>query len=478
MDAVRAEPRARGRGLTLRAIAGRIALAGVLLPTAWLVVVAAQRPSVLSPPTVRDTPPGTSVNWMLGPLHALALNTPTAPHVLHSDMVVVLLAIGVSWVVAWLCADALPLRAIAAVIALVHAVLFLAPPLPLTDVFNYGLYGRMAALHHLNPYRAVPAQAAGDPLYGLSNWHHLRSPYGPLFTLLHEGLTVAGAHGWLWAWKVIVLVSSLGCLALVAALATRLGVRRERAVAAAGLSPLLLIGEVGGLHQDLPAVACVLGAAWCLVRGRDDDAPAWAAPAAGALVVAAAGIKPAFAIVLGIVVLGSDRRLAAAAGAAGAGLLVGAVMLGFYGGALPDVSTQSLLVSPLSVPNLLGLAAGHGGADHVVRTVAQGVLLVVAAGVTLAVALDRRRALSALGVLLFASVLALSWVMPWYLVWALPFIALSRPRALAPIAVVATCWLTVGGLPALPGILHTVGYYPTRLTTGHANHAAFERLVK
>lgn len=478
MDAVRAEPRAHRRRLAWRPTAASAALAGVLLPTAWLAIVAAQRPSVLSPPSLRGALATPTADWTLGPLHALAVHAPTAPGVLHRDMLLVLIAVGIAWLVAWLCADALPMRAIAGVIALVHAVLFLGPPLPLTDVFNYGLYGRMAAIHHLNPYRAVPAQASGDPLYGLANWHHLSSPYGPLFTLLHEGLGVVGVHGWLWAWKVVVLASSLGCLALVAALAGRLGVGRRRAVAAVGLSPLLLIGEVGGLHQDLPAVACLLGAAWCLVRGRDADAPAWVAPVAGALAVAAAGIKPSFAIVLGIVVLGSDRRLAAAAGAAGAGLLVGAVMVGLYGGALPDVSTQSLLVSPLSVPNLLGLVAGHGGADHLVRTVAQGTLLAVAVAVTLAVALDRRRALSALGVLLFASVLALSWVMPWYLVWALPFIALSRPRALAPLAVVATCWLTLGGLPTLPGILHAAGYFPTRLATGHANHAEFERLVK
>jgi hypothetical protein len=94
------------------------------------------------------------------------------------------------------------------------------------------------------------------------------------------------------------------------------------------------------------------------------------------------------------------------------------------------------------------------------------------------VALRRERALTALGVLLFGSVLALGWVMPWYLVWALPFIALSRPRALAPLAVVATCWLIAGSLPTLPGILHSFHYYPTRLATGTANHLRLVRLVR
>lgn len=484
LDAARRQDDARPAARTwdLRAIPAALALGAVVVPTAWLVVAAAQRPSVLSPPSVRpvgaDGATPVYVTWILGPLQALHLHPATGVGALHRDLLKVLVVVGVAWLVAWIGAARLPLRVVAGAVVLVHAILFLGPPLPLTDVFNYGLYGRMATVHHLNPYRALPVQAPTDPLFGLANWHHLKSPYGPLFTLASSGLGLLGVHGWFWAWKTVVMASSLGCVALVAALAARLGVSRQRAVACVGLSPLLLIGEVGGLHQDMPAVACVLGAAWCLVRGRDGDAPAWAAPAAGALAVLAAGIKPSFAIALGIVVLGADRRAAAALGAAAAGVAVGLVVLLVYGGALPDVGTQSALVSPLSVPNLLGLAAGHGGADHAVRTVAQAAFVLVALAVTAAVAHDRRRSLSGLGLLLFASVLALGWVMPWYLVWALPFIAIGRPRALAPLAVVATCWLTVGGLPTLPGILHSAGYFPTRLATGRANHAEFRRLVR
>lgn len=477
MDTVLPMPRARlqDRIAVLRAIPALVALAAVVAPVTWLVVTAAQRPSVLAPPTVRR---GADVGWMLGPLHALHLTTATAPHVLHAQMLRVLIIVGAAWLVAWITAPGLPLRVIAGAVALAHAVLLLAPPLPLTDVFNYQLYGRMAGIDGLNPYRDVPARAAADPIFAFSNWHHLTSPYGPLFTLATEGLNAFGVHGWLWAWKTIVLASSLGSIALVAALAGRLGVSRQRAVAAVGLSPVLLIGEVGGLHQDMPAVACLLGAAWCLVRGADADAPRWTGPAAGALAMTAAGIKPSFAIALGVLVLGSQRRRASAAGAAAVGVVLGAIVLLAYGGTLPDVSTQSSLVGPMSVPNLLGLAAGHGGADQAVRTAAQGLLALLAAGATLAVALRRERALTALGVLLFGSVLALGWVMPWYLVWALPFIALSRPRALAPLAVVATCWLIAGSLPTLPGILHSFHYYPTRLATGKANHLRLVRLVR
>lgn len=336
----------------------------------------------------------------------------------------------------------------------------------------------MAALHGLNPYKSIPVDAALDPTYLLANWHHLRSPYGPVFTLISEALVPFGADGWLWAWKAIVLGGGVATVALVGAIAGRLGVSRQRAIAAFGLSPVFLIAEVGGLHNDVPAMLCVVAAVWCLVRGRAPDAPRWVDPAAGALVVTAAGIKPSFAIVVGIVVLGARRRPLAIVGAAAAAAVVGAIVLVAYGGALPDVGAQGALVTPLSVPNLLGLAAGHGGADPAVRAVARTVLLATTVAATAAVAVRRAWALPAIAVVLVAALLTLPWVMPWYLVWALPFLALARPRLVAPLVVVASCWLVVGSLPSLPGILHHFGYFPTRLHTGLVNHREFVRLVR
>ncbi|WP_187368816.1 hypothetical protein [Baekduia soli] len=439
----------------------------------WVVLAAAQRPSTLSPPTLRAP-----AAWLLGPLHGLLPGLTSGVARLHFDLVVALVVAGVGWVVAWAAAPALRSGVLLGVSALAQLVLVLGPPLPLTDVFNYELYGRMAALHGLNPYRALPVAAANDPAYALSNWHHLSSPYGPLFTALSELLVPFGAHGWLTAWKAVVVVCGVGSVALVGAIAARLGSSRPRAIAAFGLSPLLLIAEVGGLHNDVPAVLCLLAAAWCLVRGRGAGAPRWVNAAAGVLVVTAAGIKPSFAIVIGMVVLGARSRLWAVAGAAVALAALAVPTFAVYGGALPDIHTQGALVTPLSVPNLLGLAAGHGGADAAVRSVARDVMVLVGAAGTLAVGWRRRWALSAIGVVLFCAVLTLPWVMPWYLVWALPFIAVGRPRALVPVAVIATGWLVVGGLPQLPGILHSFGYFPTRLSTGLANHREFVRLLQ
>lgn len=457
-----------------RAVAGAAALATSVGSVGWLVLAAAERPGPLSPPSARG-----DAAWTLGPLQGVLGTLSRGVGRLHTDLALVLVLAAVAWAVAWWAADALGPRVVLGAVVALHLVVLLAPPLPLTDVFNYEQYARMAAVHGLNPYRALPSAAAQDPAYALSNWHHLRSPYGPLFTLGTEALTPLGVHGWLWGWKVLVVGLSAGTVALVGALAGRLGVSRARAMAAVGLSPLLLLAEVGGFHNDVPAVACLVAAAWCLVRARDYGAPRWLDPAAGALAVAAAGIKPSFAIVLPLVLLGAAHRPRAVAGAAAAGVASGLVVLLVYGGALPDISTQGALVTPLSVPNLLGLAAGHGGADAAVRATAQHALVAVALVAAAAVAWRRAWALPAIAVVLFAAVLGLSWVMPWYLVWALPFVALGgRPRVLVPLVVVATAWLTLGGLPQLPGDLHAAGYYPTRLATGKANHDTFERLVR
>jgi len=113
-----------------------------------------------------------------------------------------------------------------------------------------------------------------------------------------------------------------------------------------------------------------------------------------------------------------------------------------------------------------------------VRAFARDAILLIAAIGTAATAYRRRWALAAIGSVLFSAVLTLPWVMPWYLVWALPFIAIGRPRVLVPLTLAVTVWLSIGGLPQLPGILHHFGYFPTRLPTGFANHEEFVRLLQ
>ena len=139
-------------------------------------------------------------------------------------------------------APRLPARwSIAAVLA-VHAVFLLAPPLSYTDVFNYINYGRMGVLHHLNPYVVLPvAKPHADPAYALSNWHHLLTPYGPLFTLLSYALVPLGVTVSFWALKSLIGMASLAMLALVWRCAELLGRSPVAAVVLVGCNPIVLV---------------------------------------------------------------------------------------------------------------------------------------------------------------------------------------------------------------------------------------------
>ena len=285
LPGVRTLPPSAGRATLPRspvpAVVGGAGCAAVLASSAWLAVAAAAGPSQLSPPTRR---PGGDVGWLLGPLHGVLAWPVGSVADLHRWLLVATAVATGGWILAWAGAPALGTRVVLGVSGAAQALLLLGPPQPLTDVFNYVLYGRMEALYGLNPYRVAPRLALGDLVYGLANWHGLRSPYGPLFTLAFAGLGHLPTAADLWTWKVVVGVSSVATVALTASMARRLGRDPARAAALLGLSPVLLLAEVGGEHQDAPALLCVVAAAWCLVRGRDAVSSARLDAAAGALV--------------------------------------------------------------------------------------------------------------------------------------------------------------------------------------------------
>ncbi len=157
---------------------GAASLLTIIMGCVLIVVVAADRPTF--PPTHAHFFP----NWLAGPLGGLCPGFPPAAnrwatlHALAGGDVRELSAgpaLRAAPAVRW---------AVAAVVA-VHLILFLSPPLALTDIFNYVNYARMEVVHHLNPYTTIPIyEPHNDPAFDLSNWHHLLSPYGPLFTLI------------------------------------------------------------------------------------------------------------------------------------------------------------------------------------------------------------------------------------------------------------------------------------------------------
>jgi hypothetical protein len=452
---------------------GTAAMGAIVGLSTAIVLVAAERPSFLSGPAQRGFP-----GWMVGPLAHRLPGLPDSPPMLQADLTRALAALGVAWLVAVVCASRVPAAIVWSAVAATHVVLLLGPPLSLTDVFNYLHYGRMPATYGVNPYTALPLTVRQDPAYHFSNWHHLPSPYGPLLTLLTEGLAPFSLPAAYWIWKGLMLAAALGTLAFVAFAARRLGRSPQAAVVLVGLNPLVLVYGVGGAHNEPLVLLCGVAAVALAIVGWHAPTTPWWDAGAGACAVLAAGFKPSAALLVPVVVLACRRRLPALGGAGGAGALLLAVVALVYGGHLPATGIQDGLVGPLSVPNVLAALTGHGGLTPAGRAIAHVVLALAAVGATAAVAWRRAWLPGAAGFVMLASVLTLGWTMPWYVWWVLPFAALARTRALAGACVVLTAWLALGAIPQMPKVIHAFGYYPTRTAAGLANHRYTQRYLQ
>src|SRR3954468_3241062 len=449
-----------------------LALAGSVAVSLWVVLAAAERRSFLSPPARKDF-----AAWLVGPLgHRLGSLTPSTV-TLRTEVVVALGVLAICWLAASALAARVRLEWVVAALVLVHVVFALGPPLSLTDLFNYLHYGRIGATYGGNPYRDLPVSLPRDPAYRLSNWHHLPSPYGPFFTLVAYALAPLPLHAAYWTWKAVVALAWLACLAIVGWLAVRLGRSPQRALAFAGLNPLVLVYGLGGAHNDALMLLCAVGAVALVVGGRGLSGPGWDM-GAGAAIVAGVAFKASLLPLAPLVVLAARRRPAALAGALLATAVVADVVRGVFAGKLPATGLQDRLVTPLSAPNLAGLLAGAGGATAAVRSAAHAALAVTVVAAGAAVAHRRERLVGACGAVMLATVLTLAWTVPWYVWWVLPFAALTRLRTLKVATVAVTAGLALGAVPQMPQLIHAFGYYPTRTHVGRADHAEFERLLK
>ena len=439
---------------------------GVMVLAALLIVVfASSRRSGLVPPSKGGFP-----GWMIGPfkgvLGDLAPSRP-ALGLIFSGLVVVMtaayfLVVSRSEHVAWR-------WALWTIVAL-HVIFLAGPPLPLTDVFNYLHYARMGTLYELNPYADFPARANLDEAYPFSTWHHLYSPYGPLFTVLTYALTPLGVVAGYWVLKVATALASLGCLWLVARLAGALGKPALPAVLFVGLNPLVLVYGLGGIHNDFLMMALILGGVLALVGRRD--------AAGGGLMASALGIKVTAGVLLPFALLGSRARGRAIAGALAVAVGLAALSWYFFGLHVPQLGAQSSLVSPFGALNLLGLALGFGGATDGMRYLAQFTFAAIFAWLLYR---TWRGAdwLTTAGWALLALVLSLSWVVPWYVMWALPFAVLGASSRLRRAALLLTAWLILTSLPATGQLLADVlGWYPDHTELGRDHVKDIRRYLR
>jgi hypothetical protein len=441
--------------------AGRSAVVTMLVAAVALVVVAAAQPTMLVPPGKGGFP-----TWMVGPFRGLASWLPQEGMFASVFFSVVTTTMLGCYAVAVACIRRLSARFVIGAIAIAHLIFLLGPPLPLTDVFNYLTYARLGAEHGINPYVFSPAAWPADPAYDFATWHHLLSPYGPLFTLTSYVLVPLGVPVGFWVLKVATMAASLGVLALTWRLAQRLGRDPLTAVAFVGLNPLVLVYGLGGVHNDFFMVLLLLAGVTAVLASHPGRA--------GAAVVAAMAVKVSAGLVLPFALAGlrPERRTAFVAGAAAAG--APAAAFGFHG---PGLDAQSTLVTPLSPPNLLGLVLGQGGATVPVQVLSK-LALVVGVLALLRHAWRGGDWLAAAGWATLGLIVSLTWEMPWYVLWALPFAALGSSRSLRRATLWLSLFLMVSLAPLTGYLLGQAGLDPRNTAVGKDNDAATHRFLR
>lgn len=398
-----------------RRLAGATGLATIVVGTATIATAAATAPSFLVP-AGRGGWPG----WLSGPL-------PAGPGLDTTAYGVLVLAILGGYFAALWAAPLLSGRLVVGAIVATHGVLLLAPPLLSGDVMGYIGYARLGA-HGIDPYLHGAAAAPTDAIRPFVLWHDIPSPYGPLFTIASYALVPLGIGGALWAIKLLVVACSLGVVALTWRLAARLGRPPAAAAAFVGLNPVLLLFAVGGAHNDLVLVLLEVAAIALVVTGRGR--------AGAGTLVAGAAVKASAILVLPYMVAGATQaaRRRLLAGALLASLLAASVALAGFGGHAADFARQIVhqqdALATHSLPGVLTIATDAPSAATGVR-ISCAVLLAGVVVVTLVRTFRGADWVSGAGWATLALLLTTSWLLPWYLVWLLPFAALGAERRLA-----------------------------------------------
>ena len=163
------------------------------------------------------------------------------------------------------------------------------------------------------------------------------------------------------------------------------------------------------------------------------------------------------------------------------GLLIGfaataAMTVVAFGVNLPNFDQQGSLVIPAGIPNLTGLALGFGGETAEMRNVLSLVLIAVIVGWTIWT-WRTRRWLTACGWASLVLVATLSWTLPWYIVWLLPFAALARSRGLRIAAAVLGVYIYLAWMPYSTEILGFLHVNPANTTLGQQESTFMRTLL-
>jgi Glycosyltransferase family 87 len=320
------------------------------------------------------------------------------------------------------------------------------PPLFSHDIYSYVDYARLGVVHGLNPYVVRPDAVPSDPAFAHVTWTDVTSAYGPLFTLATYPLAWLPVWAAVAALKLVAGASVLGIAILVARVAPSRGVSPLGAAAFVALNPVVLLQVLGGGHNDALAMLVATAGIAAVLSAREATG--------GVAFVAAFALKPPAALAAPFALAARSRsgvnwpaaRLLL--GAALAALAIGVASYAAFGWhwlhAIEMVGNHQGKTTHLSVPSTFARTAGLDAAA--VRTAA----LTLFAALIPYLLLRTRQGADWLRMSAWASLallLATAWLLPWYLVWALSLVALSRDRPLQLLTLALTAFQLFARVP-------------------------------
>jgi alpha-1,6-mannosyltransferase len=356
----------------------------------------------------------------------------------------------------------IPVRKLVPVFVIWMLPLLIVAPLFSRDVYSYAAQGEMMS-HGINPYSYGPAVlgvnswvAPVDPL-----WLNVTSPYGPLFLGAAGSIVSLTGHNELATVIGLRLLAVVGVV-LVAIFLPRLarsyGYDGSIAFTLAVLNPLVLLHLVGGAHNDALMLGLLVAGLALARSGR---------PLVGTVVVAlAASVKIPAA--LGLLYIGWEwlgdeaswrervRPMVSTLLVAGVVLEVVTQVVGLGWGWVAALANPDTVKSYLDPATAIGLGAGRllhaiGHADHTggVLSIARGIAFIVAVaiGVKLLVRSNRATSGRALGMTLLAVTVLGPVMQPWYLAWAIVFLAAVASPRMRTCLIALSCCASFLGLP-------------------------------
>jgi alpha-1,6-mannosyltransferase len=261
-----------------------------------------------------------------------------------------------------------------------------------------------------------------------------------VFTILSYVLAPLSIAASILAYKAMAALASLVTVALIWNAARLRGVNPVKAAALFGLNPLVVVYGVGGGHNDLLMLVVMMAGVSLLLQRRERSGAASMIVAMG--VKLTAGVMLPFALAGTGRPLSSSRRRDVVIGAGVAFGVVAGVAFSVFGDGLfrllGTIHQSQSQGDWHSLPGFITTRLGLGAVGHVTGYLLAAVLVSVTAWLVRKVWHGELDWIAGAGWATFAMLACAGSLMPWYVAWLIPLVALGRDGRLLQ----ATIWLT------------------------------------